>query len=301
MNILILGKSGMLGSTFLKLLVGVKGLDLFCYDYDTLDITNPEALKKVFEQVRPKFVVNCAAYTAVDDCEKNIDLAFKVNGYAVGEIALLSKIHDSILIHFSTDYIFDGEKKDGYKEDEKSFAPLNKYGESKLIGEELIQKNTDKFYIARTSWLFGPNGKNFVDTMLELAKIKQELDVVDDQVGCPTYTFDLASAVIKYFIEPFLNPNFEQHEHWLEEDGNVYERQLPFGIYHLTNSNPCSWNEFATKIFELSKKNIKVNRVTSDKFPRPAKRPHYSILLNTKIKPLRSWEDALKHYLDLKS
>jgi dTDP-4-dehydrorhamnose reductase len=301
MNILLLGKSGMLGSTFLKLLVGEKDLTVFGFDYDTLDITDPEALKKVFEQVSPQFVINCAAYTAVDDCEKNEELAFKVNGYAAGEIARLSKIHNSILIHFSTDYIFDGQKKEGYKENENSFAPLNKYGESKLIGEELIQKNTDRFYIARTSWLFGPNGKNFVDTMLTLAETKPELDVVDDQVGSPTYTFDLAKAVIKYFIEPYLNPNFEQHEHWLEEDGNVHERQLSFGIYHLTNSNFCSWNEFAKKIFRFSNKDIKVNKVTSDKFPRPAKRPHYSILLNTKMKHLRSWKDALKHYLDLKS
>jgi dTDP-4-dehydrorhamnose reductase len=284
LKILLLGKSGMLGSYFLKLLTGSNDFEVFAYDYDTLDITNPESLAKTFDEVRPFFVINCAAYTAVDDCEKNPELAFKVNGHAVGEIASQCKKYNSILIHFGTDYIFNGEKESGYKEDGEIPDPINVYGESKLLGESLIFKNTDKFYLVRTAWLYGPNGKNFVDTMLELAKTKTSLDVVDDQIGCPTYTKDLAEAVIHNFIESYV-------------DGG---KNVPFGVYHLTNSGHCSWNEFARKIFEIFGKSIVVNKVTSDKFPRPAKRPHYSILLNTKLPSTTSWQEGLKNYLSLK-
>lgn len=288
----------MLGSYFIQLLAGNKDFEVFAYDYDKLDITDTEALSEVFSVTHPFFVINCAGYTAVDDCEKNVELAFRVNGYAVGEIAKQCKLHDSILIHFSTDYVFDGQKSTGYEESDIP-SPLNIYGESKLEGENLIFENTNKYYLVRTSWLYGPNGKNFVDTMLELGKTKDELSVVDDQVGSPTYTKDLADTVIENFINPYLRDD-DKHEHWLAKGKVISDAISHFGIYHLTNSGYCSWNEFAKEIFKLSGKNITVNKVSSAEFPRPAQRPHYSILLNTKLKPLRTWQDALKHYLELK-
>lgn len=299
MNILLLGKSGILGSYFLKLLAGDSDFEVFAYDYDHLDITDVSALKNVFETLNPFFVINCAAYTAVDECEKNADLAFRVNGEAVGEIAKLCKKHDSTLIHFSTDYIFDGQKKAGYEEDDKP-DPLNVYGESKLEGERLIKENLTKYYLIRTSWLYGENGKNFVDTMLKLGEEKDELSVVDDQIGSPTYAKDLATAVLTYFVSPYLKtPN--DHESWLGESHETGAECLEFGTYHLTNSESCSWYKFAQEIFKLAEKNVKVNPVDSTQFPRPARRPNYSILLNKKIAPLRSWKEGLKHYLELKS
>lgn len=299
MNILLLGKSGMLGSYFLKLLAGDGDFEIFAYDRENLDITNTSALKKVFEAVHPFFVINCAAYTKVDDCEKNTDLAFKVNGSAIGEISRLCQSYGSILIHFSTDYVFDGENETGYTENDKP-APINVYGESKLEGETLITNIAEKHYLIRTSWLYGMGGKNFVDTMLELSETKSELNVVNDQFGSPTYAKDLADAVLKNFVEPYLK-EADQHEHWLAKGKVVGDAVVPFGIYHLTNSGSCSWYEFAEEIFRLSEKNIKINPVSSEEFIRPARRPHYSILLNSKIDSLRDWKEGLKHYLDLKS
>lgn len=296
MNILLLGKSGMLGSYFLKLLAGNSDFEIFAYDYEHLDITNNAELAEVFSAVHPFFVINCAAYTEVDACEKNVDLAFSVNGYAVGEIAKLCEIHDSILIHFSTDYVFDGQKKTGYTESDIT-SPINLYGESKLEGENAIMENTEKYYLIRTSWLYGLGGKNFVDTMLELGK-KGEVNVVNDQFGCPTYAKDLADAVLTNLVEPYLKEP-DEHEHWLSKGKIISDARCPFGIYHLTNSGSCSWYEFAKEIFKLAGKDVKVNPVSSEEFPRPAQRPHYSILLNKKIEPLRDWKNGLKHYLEL--
>lgn len=164
------------------------------------------------------------------------------------------------------------------------------------------------FYIIRTSWLFGPNGKNFVDTMIKLSHERDELNVVGDQVGSPTYTNDLASAVVDFFLAPYLSDLPTQHEHSLKNKcGHAYHehdyiygapiKKLPFGIYHLTNSGTCSWYEFAKKIFELKNIDVKVNKITSQELSRPAKRPSCSILKNTKLMPLRHWEEALKAYL----
>ena len=199
MKLILLGKSGMLGSAFLKKLAGEEGLEVFAFDKDILDITDKAALKEIFDRISPDFVINCAAYTAVDDCESNKELAYAINADAPLEIARLCNACGAKLIHFSTDYVFDGEKPEGYREDD-SPAPINVYGASKLKGEQNIAEAHDKFFIVRTSWLFGENGKNFVDTMLRLADEKDELNIIGDQVGCPTYTFDLSQAVIDNFL-----------------------------------------------------------------------------------------------------
>ncbi len=274
MKIVILAKSGMLGSCFLRNLSGIKDFEVFAFSKEELDITDSALLDSTLKKISPDFVVNCTGYTAVDNAETDKDAAFKINGYACGKLAEICKNSGAVLIHFSTYYVFDGEVLGGYAENDKP-NPINVYGASKLEGENLIRKNCEKYYIIRTSWLFGENGKNFVNTMLELGKTKKSLNVVGDQIGCPTYTNDLCEAVIKNFL-----------------GGG-----LPFGIYHLTNSGSCSWYDFAKKIFEFSKINVEVNKVSSNEFVRPAKRPKCSILKNTKVDGLRPWEEALRAFL----
>ncbi len=271
MKILILGAKGMLGNDLVKTF---SEEELTAWDVNDLDITDEKAVDEKISTLQPEIVINAAAYTDVDGAESNKELCFKINAYAVGNIAkACSKINAS-LVHISTDYIFDG-KKEGYSEDDVQ-NPIGVYGASKALSEKLILENTDKYFIVRTSWLYGVNGKNFVETMLRLGKEKDSIDVVNDQFGCPTYTKDLALK-IKEIIEK------------------------PFGIYHVTNDASCSWYDFAKKIFELSGMKTKVNPVTTDKFPRPAQRPKFSILLSTKISKPRNWEDALKEYLEVRT
>jgi len=290
----------MLGSSFMAELSGEEDFEIFAFDKDTLDITDYKALEDNFEKISPDIVLNCAAYTAVDDCETNKEIALKINGEFLAEIAKLCNKNGAILIHFSTDYVFNGEKASGYIENDIT-GPINAYGESKLLGEENIKKNMSKYYIVRTSWLYGPNGKNFVDTIITIGREKKELSVVDDQHGCPTYTHDLSQAVIKYFLHPFFNKKSQGHERVFTEDNSKNPEAIAeFGTYHLTNSQATTWFLFTKKIFEILSENITVNPVTSDKFPRPAKRPEYSILLNTKLPALRSWTEALTAYIKLK-
>lgn len=263
--------------------VGMHGLELHAFDHAELDVTDFGKLKGKFEDIKPDLVINCSAYTAVDEAEGNHDLAFKINAEAVGEIAKLAKSCGAVLIHFSTDYVFDGARAGGYKEDDAT-GPLNVYGASKLAGENLLMENTDKYYLIRSSWLFGKNGKNFVDTMIRLGENTlesgEELKVVDDQIGSPTYTHDLVNTVIENFINPLV-----KHD------------PKGFGIYHLTNSGTCSWYDFAKEIFAIKKMDVKILAVSSSQFPRPAKRPASSILLNTKLPLMRSWKNALGAYL----
>lgn len=278
MKVLLLGKSGLLGSYFYDRFSGLVGFSFYAPTHQDLDITDYDALKDYIFRIKPEVVLNCTGYTAVDDAETHRDEAFKLNGEAVGELARICKEAASVLIHFSTDYVFDGENASGYKEDD-GVAPINIYGESKLEGERLIAKNMDQYYIIRTSWLFGEFGKNFVDTMVDLAKIKDELQIVGDQLGSPTYASDLTTLVIESFIK---------------------KHDLPFGIYHVTNSGSCSWCEYAKEIFKIKGAEVKVEEVDSSAFPRPAKRPHYSILLSVKFEhKMRPWQEALEAYLTI--
>jgi len=303
MKILLLGKNGMLGSAFMAELSGEKDFETFAFDKETLDITNYPSLEKTFNDISPDIVINCAAYTAVDDCETNKDLAYKINGEVLEKISKFCQKNNSILIHFSTDYVFDGKKSDGYLEND-STLPINAYGESKLFGENNIRENMDRYYIVRTSWLYGPNGKNFVDTIIAIGRDKKTLNVVDDQHGCPTYTHDLCHAVIENFLYPYFDKSLENHEHSLDENDSFKltnaNNKLEFGIYHITNSEDTTWYMFTKKIFEILGERIVINPVTTDAFPRPAKRPNYSILLNTKIPRLRTWIEALTAYIKLK-
>lgn len=288
----------MLGSQMLRALSGREDFEMYAFDKNDLDISDKNALSETFKRISPDFVINCAAFTAVDDCETEKDTALKINGEAPGVIAAACNEEKAVLLHISTDYVFDGENPDGYKEDD-STSPINTYGESKLSGEKLVAENMSNYYIVRTSWLYGENGQNFVDTMIRLAETKSELNVVDDQIGSPTYSKDLCEEIIRCFLSPFLSDLPEQHERLLETD-NYSEKKLPFGIYHLTNTEHTSWCGYAKEIFRLMNLNVKVNAVASEEFPRPAKRPHCSILKNTKFEgKMRSWKDALKAYLQL--
>lgn len=264
----------MLGSMFFNMLSS-RGVEFLAVDRPDIDITNISSIEANLEKFKPDFVINCAAYTLVDDCESNSDLAFSVNGYALENLSRACNQFSSTLIHFSTDYVFDGKNSNGYKEDDKT-DPINVYGESKLIGENLIQKICAKYYIVRTSWLYGANGNNFVDTMLKIGKEKKEINVVDDQTGSPTYTKDLCEQVLNNFL---------------------FNKNIPdFGVYHITNSGHTNWCEFSKMIFEKSSYDTKVIPVKSDFINRPAKRPSCSILINTKLPEIRGFEDALDDY-----
>ena len=276
-KILILGAHGMLGQDLAKVLVD---FDLTLWDKTEIDIADEYQVKTKITALNPQIIINCAAYTAVDDCETNQELALRVNNQAVGYLALVAQKLGAIILHISTDYVFNGKNEKGYAEDSQEFGPVNFYGESKLLGEKSLMNIAEKYYLIRTSWLYGNNGKNFVETMLNLGKEKNELKVVADQFGKPTYTVDLAKQILY-----ILNSN------------------LPFGIYHVTNETKeggISWLEFAQEIFELAKSDAKVTACTSQEFSRPAVRPVYSALINTKLPRVRDWAEALNEYLDLR-
>lgn len=249
----------MLGSDLLKLFP-----DAFKPTHKELDITNRESVIDCIRKIRPAVVINSAAYTDVDGCEDKQELAFQVNGYGPGHIAEACSIFRAKLVHFSTDYVFGGSNKEYIESDFPN--PINVYGYSKLFGENKIIENMDDYKIIRISWLFGVHGKNFVETMLSLSRELDNVKVVDDEFGKPTYTMDLASRV-KEIIE--LDP----------------------GIYHITNEGICSWYEFASHIIDNAISCIR------EELPTKAKRPSYSILVNTKIEPMRHWNEALKDYL----
>lgn len=281
MRVLILGKNGMLGQDMQKVFGDT---DMVALGQSELDITDQEAVFETFMSIQPDVVINCTGYTYVDNAEEEEELANAVNGYAVGVLARACREIDATLVHFSTDYVFFGNKKGGYNEEDATH-PINAYGRSKALGEQLIFDEMEslddvnpregRYFIIRTSWLFGRHGKNFVDTMLELARTKNTLRVVDDQHGKPTYTIDLCEQV-----------------KWL-----ITSHEYPSGIYHITNEGETTWFHFAKKIFELSKIRSRVVPCATDEFPRPARRPKHSALNNNQLPKLRPWEEALQDYL----
>lgn len=276
-KILILGASGMLGHDLVQ---AFSDWDVVAWSSQDLDITNEAVVKEKILMLRPDVVVNAAAYTDVDGAEKNEQLAMQLNGEAPAFLAKACQLANAILVQFSTDSVFDGKKQTGYAEHDHP-KPINVYGHSKLAGEALLQSYHNRYYIIRTSWLYGkapqrgkPRGLNFVETMLKLAQDRPEINVVNDQFGRPTFTKDLSQRVRQLL---------DEQEH--------------FGIYHLTNDGVCSWYEFAQEIFKIKGVDIKVNPIKSEDYPLPTPRPQYSILNNTKLKPMRSWQEALEDYL----
>ncbi len=293
MKVVILGAKGMLGRDLGKVFYD---LSPYLLDKDELDVTNEKGTSALFRNLKPDLVINAAAYTDVDGCETNKDLAMKVNADAPGYLARASRDVGAVFVHYSTDYVFDGGKSEGYKEDEepgkftrRGGGPLNFYGESKLAGENAVREVGGNYYLIRTSWLFGLGGPqvdgrpiNFIETILRLAQEKDELKVVNDQHGKPTFSLDLA-----------------------RKTRELVEGKEDFGIYHITNEPVSTWCDFACEIIKgglapKSGQGPNVIPCASDEFPRPAKRPRYSILLNTKRPLLRSWQEALAEYLSLR-
>ena len=295
MRILITGACGMLGRDLVEVLS--VGHELYLLDlkpfpaslssqFSTfiLDITDSEKAYKEITKINPDVVIHTAAYTDVDGSETNRDLAFRVNGLGTRNIALTCQRFDTELLYISTDYVFDGEKGEPYVEFDKP-NPQSIYAKSKYWGELYITSLLSRFCIVRSSWLFGKNGKNFVTTILNLAKQKKEIEVVNDQTGSPTYTKDLALAVAQLIGTE-------------REDSS--NRAGLYGIWHITNSGQCSWYEFAREILQGS--GVDVRPITSEKLNRPARRPKFSVLDNYIWKlqgwePLRHWKEALKDYL----
>ena len=258
-KILIIGAGGMLGSDLCHVFP-----DAIKLTHENLDITKREQVIESLNKIKPDVVINAAAYTDVDGCEDNQELAFAVNGYGPGYLAEACARAGAKLVHFSTDYVFDGTKEEYFEFDATN--PINIYGRSKLLGEEKITENTDDYRIVRVSWLFGAHGRNFVNTMQSLSKEMETVKVVNDQFGKPTYTIDLAYKITEII-------------------------EFGPGIYHISNEGVCSWYEFASAIID------NVVPCTSNEFPRKAKRPKYSVLVNTKTSPMRHWKEALKDYL----
>jgi dTDP-4-dehydrorhamnose reductase len=273
LKIALTGSDGMLGSDIKNVFSDVKLIGLTLHDFD---ITDLDKSVKAIKEIKPDYLIHTAAYTDVDGSESNPDTAFLVNGIGARNIAMACEEIRCPVIYISTDYVFDGTKKETYNEWDKT-NPINMYGLSKLLGEQFVKSLTNRFYIVRTSWLYGRNGKNFVDTIIRLLSEKGSIDVVNDQVGSPTYTYDLARKLRELI-------------------GRGY------GTYHVTNTSHCSWYEFAVEIARAKGINKKINPMTSEKLNRPAKRPAFSVLNNTMLKleglePARHWKEALKDYL----
>jgi len=273
MKILILGAKGMLGQALAEV---YKDKNPILWDKADLDITDEAKVRNKLSDLKPTLIINAAAYTDVDGAEANQDLAMSVNGQAVGYLAKTAKNLSAILVHFSTDYVFDGENKAGYKEDDKP-NPLSVYGKSKLLGEQLLQQNCEMYYLIRSSWMFGENSRNFIQEILTKAEQEGSLKVVNDQFGKPTYASDLA-----------------------KKTRQIVDQMKPCGIYHISNETPeggITWFDLAKKAVELKGLKAEVLPCSTAEMPRPAKRPKYAALVNTKLESMRSWEDALRDYL----
>jgi dTDP-4-dehydrorhamnose reductase len=295
-TILILGADGNLGFQINKEFSKFKPI---AYNRKDLDFLEQDLIEAKISQIKPDVIINTAAYNNVDKCEeskKEFRLAQKINTEALRYLGRAAIKNNSVLVHYSSDYVFGGDidekrgeethlkfkEKGGFLENDNRH-PVNKYGLSKLLGEielERLVKKGLKYYIIRTSKLFGPKGKslnskeNFFDLMLSLAKNKEELDVVNEEMSCFTYTLDLAKQT-----------------HY------ILKNKMDYGPYHVRNSGPAIWYDAARELFKIKEINVNINPVLGDKFPRPAKRPKYSVLANSKLPDMRSWQEALKEYL----
>jgi len=279
-KVLLIGADGMLGGELKERLE--KNYDVVGTTIETLDICNKEAVLLKAKEVNPYYIINCAAYTNVDGCETNEDLALSVNGTAVLNIAEAAKQMNSTFIHISTDYVFPGNLPvDQIYTEDMQPNPVSAYGRTKLVGEQNAKK-AEKYYILRTAWLYGLGGKNFVKTMLKLSKDRDEISVVNDQHGSPTSTTTLCSII-------------EQ----------IMEKEPEYGIYHSTNEGFTTWCEFTRKIFEIAGISTKVNAITSkeykDMYPQSSDRPTNSQLSKEKLHKIgifpMNYEEALKNYL----
>lgn len=300
-KILLLGADGNLGEQLVKEFSTNPDFQIIKYTKEDLDLLEQDLIIPKISKIKPDIIINTAAYNNVDRCEEFEDefkLAQKINGEALRYLGKAAIKNNAILVHYSTDYVFGGDvcqeedcgdecllnfkERGGFREDDAR-CPINKYGLTKMSGEIELQRLANKklkYYVIRTSKLFGPKGdskdskENFFDLMLKIAQDKKEISVVSEELSCFTYTPDLAAKTRE-----------------------ILEDKKEFGFYHVRNNDPAIWYDAARELFKLKKINIKVVPVLADKFPRPAKRPKYSVLANTKLSHLRSWKEALKEYI----
>ncbi len=277
MKVLVTGVKGQLGHDVIKELEK-RGHTAVGVDIDNMDITDQEAVRRVVTQAAPEAVVHCAAYTAVDAAEDHEELCRLVNAKGTEHIVSVCRDLDCKLMYISTDYVFNGQGERPWEPDDER-EPLNVYGQTKYEGE-LAVETLEKYFIVRIAWVFGVNGKNFIKTMLNLGKTRDSLTVVDDQIGSPTYTYDLARLLV-----------------------DMVETEK-YGRYHATNEGLCSWYEFACEIFKEAGIQVKASPVSSDMYPARAKRPMNSRMDKSKLRdmgfePMPSWQDALRRYLEV--
>lgn len=283
-KIALIGSNGQLGTDIMKIASKEEGFIFFPLTHNDIDISNKENVFQILSRINPDIILNTAAYNRVEDAENNIQEAFSTNTFAVKYLADFAKQNDCILTHISSDYVFglDSERRKPYSETDAP-GPMNIYGLSKLAGEYLIQQHCSKYFIIRSSALFGiaqssSKGYNLVELMLKFAKEKKEIRVVDDQITSPTYTLDLAKQIM------------------------IVMKQAPFGMYHSPAQGHCTHYEFAKEIFRLTKLSANLKPITSEEFGSIAKRPHYSVLATDKLKKLklytmRDWHEGLEDYL----
>ncbi len=281
MKILVTGKSGQLGSAMQDVAKAEEKYEFIFADQDDFDLTDMSETANQIRNIKPDILVNCAGYTAVDQAEDEPNMADLLNGEVPGLMAALSAELNFLLIHISTDYVFDGKNHQPYEEDDPFSAP-SAYGKSKIQGEENILFSAERAVIIRTSWLYSATGKNFVKTMLRLGKEKEQLGVVFDQVGTPTYAPDLAKAIMKIISRQ--------------------DQAQGISIYHYSNEGAISWYDFAKAIMEESGLNCRISAIQSHEFPARAPRPFYSVLNKARIKEdfdvkVPYWKDSLKDCL----
>ncbi|BDB52713.1 dTDP-4-dehydrorhamnose reductase [Flavobacterium ammonificans] len=259
-KILVTGSNGQLGSELRELSVHYSQFEWVFADRSVLDLSDLASISNVLDRIQPQIIINCAAYTAVDQAETETELAEVLNHQAVGVLANWSSIHDCRLVHVSTDYVFDGNSSTALTENAPT-GPINVYGQTKLAGEQACMRENSNAIVIRTSWVYSRFGNNFVKTMSRLMQERDSLNVVNDQIGSPTYAADLAQAILTIIT----------HSHWQA------------GIYHYSNEGEISWYEFALAIQELGGFNCAISGIPSSDYPTPAQRPHYSLLDKSKI------------------
>jgi dTDP-4-dehydrorhamnose reductase len=278
MKLLVTGAGGMLGQALTACLES-RGHDVVSVPKERLDVTNYAQCLEVIEEQEPDLIIHCGAYTKVDQAESEPALAYHINGYGTENLAVACNIFETPMLYFSSDYVFDGEQNQPYNPWDAT-RPLSIYGKSKLAGEKAVQRHLSRFYIVRTSWLYGPNGKNFVDTILSMSGDRKQLRVVSDQIGTPTCTLSLSETVADLITTG----------RW--------------GIYHGTDDGVTNWYEFAKEI--LKDKDNEIIPIATKDMPRPATRPKYSVmdkttLINTIGRELPPWQESLKTYKQLHS
>ncbi|MFH0951012.1 MAG: dTDP-4-dehydrorhamnose reductase [bacterium] len=281
MKWLIIGAKGNLGSQLVKV---AADNELTVWDWPEIDLKDSVALRQQLFTLQPEVIINAATYNAVDKCETDaveLELAYQLNRKLVDNLAQAALELGAVFVHYSTDYVFAGDQPQGYREDDRP-QPINRYGQTKLAGEEeiLSRQGQLKYYLIRTSKLFGPQGTgefckpSFFDLMLEKGRQQPEVAVVDEEVSCFTYTKDLATVTKQLIMD-----------------------RATYGIYHVVNVGPCTWYQATKHLFDISGISAKVKAITAKDYPRPAPRPKFSVLQNTKLPALRSWQEALKDYL----